>query len=79
MLEKATFESNSLRFVRSVHLRGLAAPVQFCVENAALNNVDTIYYMNTYSGYAEALAQAIYASGHVESISIVEETEASSA
>ena len=79
MLEKATFESNSLRFVRSAHLRGLAAPIQFYVYNGALNNVDTIYYMNTYSGYAEALAQAIYASGHVESISIVEETEASSA
>ena len=79
MLEKATFESNSLRFVRSAHLRGLAAPVQFCVENAALNNVDTIYYMNTHPGYASLLAQVMYDSGHVESISIVEETEASSA
>ena len=75
MLEKATFAINSLHYVHSVHLRGLSAPTQFCVENEALRNVDTIYYMNTHSGYASSLANVMYESGHTETINIVEESE----
>ena len=75
MLEKATFNSDSLHYVHSVHLRGLSAPIQFCVENEALRNVDTIYYMNTHSGYASSLANVMYESGHTETINIVEESE----
>ena len=79
MLEKATFEIDSLHYVHSVHLRGLSAPIQFFVYNGALSNVDTIYYMNTYSGYANALAQSMYASGRADIINIVEESATSSA
>ena len=79
MLEKATFNSDSLHYVHSVHLRGLSAPIQFFIYNGALSNVDTIYYMNTYSGYANALAQAMYASGRPDIINIAEESATSSA
>ena len=79
MLEKATFNSDSLHYVHSVHLRGLSAPIQFFIYNGALSNVDTIYYMNTHSGYASALANSMYASGHADIINIAEESATSSA
>ena len=74
MLQEVIFDANSLHFMHSVHLRGLGAPIQYYVYNGALANVDTIYYMNTYSGYAKAMADAIYASGHAELINIIEES-----
>ena len=74
MLQEVIFDANSLHFMHSVHLRGLGAPIQYYVYNGALANVDTIYYMNTYSGYANAMADAIYASGHAELINIIEES-----
>ena len=75
-LQSVTFESNALHFVRSIHLRALSAPAQFAVYNGALTNVKTIYYMNTYVGYANALAAAISSSGHAELVNIVEEIDA---
>ena len=74
LLEEVTFDSDALHFVHSIHLRGFSAPIQYYVYNGALANVETIYYMNTFSGYAQSMANAIYASGHPEIINIYEET-----
>ena len=78
LLEEVIFDSDALHFVHSIHLRGFSAPIQYYVYNGALANVETIYYMNTFSGYAQAMADAIYASGHAEIINIHEETATSS-
>ena len=74
LLEEVIFDSDALHFLHTIHLRGFSAPIQYHVYNGALANVDTIYYMNTFSGYAQAMANAIYASGHAEIINIYEET-----
>ena len=78
LLEEVIFDSDALHFLHTIHLRGFSAPILYHVYNGALANVDTIYYMNTFSGYAQAMANAIYASGHAEIINIHEETATSS-
>ena len=79
LLESAAFDSNALHFVKSIHLRALTATTTFAVYNGALNSVDTIYYMNTYQGYADSFATAIYSSGHAELINIINESATPSA